>query len=145
MKTLFRTHGSNIHPLHAILLAFPIALFSATLVTDITYLRTQEIQWTNFSAWLNGGGLVFGGLVLAWALASLLLRLRGGDRLWRLVYTALLALMFVVGLINAFQHSRDGWSSVGSLGLVLSIVTVILALFAGLVAHSSLFRREVAQ
>ena len=145
MTIAARTRGSTINPLHAILLGFPIALFSATLVTDITYLRTEEIQWTNFSAWLNAGGLVFGGLVLAWALVSLLFGLRGGDRLRRLVYAALLALMCVVGLINAFQHSRDGWSSVGTFGLVLSIVTVVLALVAGLVAHSSLFSREVAR
>ena len=145
MTIAARTRGSTINPLHAILLGFPIALFSATLVTDITSLRTDEIQWTNFSAWLNAGGLVFGGLVLAWALVSLLFGLRGGDRLRRLVYAALLALMCVVGLINAFQHSRDGWSSVGTFGLVLSIVTVVLALVAGLVAHSSLFSREVAR
>ncbi len=139
------TSRSGINALHAILLSFPIALFSANLATDITYLRTEEIQWTNFSAWLNAGGLVFGGLVLAWALVSLLFGLRGGDWLRRLVYAALLALMCVVGLINAFQHSRDGWSSVGTFGLVLSIMTVVLALVAGLVAHSSLFSREVAR
>lgn len=136
---------SGPNALHAILLGFPIALFSANLVTDITYLRTAEIQWTNFSAWLNAGGLVFGGLVLAWALASLILGLASGDRLRRLVYAAVLALMCVVGLINAFQHSRDGWSSVGTFGLILSIVTVILALAAGVIAHSNLFSREVAR
>src|SRR5690606_16367776 len=32
-----------LHPLHAILLAFPIALFSAALATDITYLNSAEI------------------------------------------------------------------------------------------------------
>ncbi|MGV9010518.1 DUF2231 domain-containing protein [Brevundimonas sp.] len=136
---------SGPNALHAILLGFPIALFSANLVTDITYLRTAEIQWTNFSAWLNAGGLVFGGLVLVWALASLLLGLAGGDRLRRLIYAVVLALMCVVGLINAFQHSRDGWSSVGTFGLILSIVTVVLALAAGVIAHSNLFSREVAR
>jgi uncharacterized membrane protein len=109
---------SGPHPVHAILLGFPIALFSANLVTDIAYLRTAEIQWTNFSAWLNAGGLVFGGLVLLWALVSLFI---------------------------GFQHSRDGWSSVGTFGLLLSIVTVVLALAAGVIAHTRLFSREVAR
>ncbi|MGK2909949.1 MAG: DUF2231 domain-containing protein [Sphingobium sp.] len=145
MQTQTKIVRSGPNALHAILLGFPIALFSANLATDITYLRTEEIQWTNFSAWLNAGGLVFGGLVLAWALVSLLLGIRGGDRLRRSVYASLLALMCIVGLANAFQHSRDGWSSVGTFGLTLSIVTVLLALAAGLVAHSSLFSREVAR
>lgn len=133
------------HPLHAILLGFPVALFSANLVTDIAYLRTAEIQWTNFSAWLNAGGLVFSGLVLLWALISLVAGLSGRDRLHRMVYAGVLALMFVVGLINAFQHSRDGWSSVGVFGLLLSIVTVIFALFASVLCHTRLFRRETAR
>lgn len=142
---------SGPHALHAILLGFPIALFSSALVSDITYLRTEEIQWTNFSAWLIAGGVAFAGLVVVWAIASLVLGLRAADRGRRMLYCVVVVLMFICGLINAFQHSRDGWSSVGSLGLVLSIVTTLLALIAGLIAHStlldrvSLFNRGVAR
>ncbi len=132
---------SGPNALHAILLGFPIALFSSALVTDITYLRTEELQWTNFSAWLIAGGLVFGGLVLVWALVSLVLGLRAADKGRRLLYAIVLAAMCVAGLINAFQHSRDGWSSVGTFGLLLSIVTVTLSLIAGLIAHSRLLDR----
>lgn len=139
------TTGSGPNPLHGLLLSFPVALFPAALVTDIAYLRTEQIQWTNFSAWLIAGAMVFTGLVLAWAVVSLVIGLRGGDRLRRMVYAGVLAGLFVVGLINAFQHSRDGWSSVGTFGLLLSIISAILALAAGVIAHSSLFSREVAR
>lgn len=151
MQTDPATVRSGPNAIHAILLGFPIALFSSALVTDITYLRTEEIQWTNFSSWLIAGGLVFGGLVLAWALVSLVLGLRASDKGRRILYAVVLAAMFVFGLINAFQHSRDGWSSVGTFGLLLSIVTVVLALIAGVIAHSrlldrvSLFNRGVAR
>ena len=139
------TTGSGPDPLHGLLLSFPVALFPAALVTDIAYLRTEQIQWTNFSAWLIVGAMVFTGLVLAWAVVSLVIGLRGDDRLRRMVYAGVLAGLFVVGLINAFQHSRDGWSSVGTFGLLLSIISAILALAAGVIAHSSLFSREVAR
>ncbi|EHN71864.1 hypothetical protein SMCF_8723, partial [Streptomyces coelicoflavus ZG0656] len=43
------------NPLHAILLCFPIALFTSALISDIAYLRTAEMQWSNFSAWLIVG------------------------------------------------------------------------------------------
>jgi len=131
------------HPLHAILLGFPIALFTSGLVSDIAYLRTAEIQWTNFSAWLIAGGLVFGGLVLAWALISLVLGWRGTERRPRIVYAAVLAVMWVLGLINALKHSQDGWSSVGAFGLILSLLCTLLALAAGVIAFSSR-EREVA-
>jgi uncharacterized membrane protein len=143
LDTLGRSNGPN--PLHAIFLAFPVALFTTALVTDIAYLRTEELQWTNFSAWLIAGGLIFTGLVLAWAIVSLALSLRGGPSLRDAVYAGLLFALFVLGLVNAFQHSRDGWSSVGTTGFVLSILCALLALAAALVAHTRLFSREVGQ
>lgn len=123
-----------LHPLHAILLAFPIALFSAALLSDITYLKTAEIQWTNFSAWLITGGLVFGAPALPWALI-LLVRRRGTENRDVLGYFLLVTVMWVAALVNAFQHSRDAWSSVGTTGLILSIVSTLAALAAGWVGH----------
>lgn len=120
-------------PLHAIVLAFPVALFPSALIADITYLRTEVVQWTNFAQWLIFGSLVFTGLLLAWALISFLMhRLRR----FSAVYLALVAAMFVAGLLNALQHAKDGWASVGTLGLVLSFVCTLLGLAAAFVAHS---------
>ncbi|WP_370372412.1 DUF2231 domain-containing protein, partial [Henriciella pelagia] len=68
-ETLARTRSFT-NPIHAILLAFPVALYPAALLSDITYLNTAVIQWTNFSSWLIAGADVFAGLVLAWALVS---------------------------------------------------------------------------
>lgn len=132
-----------LHPLHAILLAFPIALFSAGLASDITYLNTAVIQWSNFSSWLIAGAELFGGLVLIWAIVDFV-RLRATPYRGRLlVYLILVAVMWIAGLINAFNHSRDAWSSVGTLGLVLSIVTTILALIVGWIGYSATVIREV--
>src|SRR3546814_8483037 len=44
--------------------------------------------------------------------------------------------MWIAGLVNAFKHSQDAWSSVGSLGLTLSVVSTLAALVAGWVAYS---------
>lgn len=139
------TSGGDPHPVHAILLGFPIALFSSALVTDIVYLRTAELQWTNFSAWLISGALWFGGLVLAWALISLVLNLRGSGKRRNLIYVGVLAVMWILGLVNALKHSQDGWSSVGGFGLTLSILCTLLALAAGVIAHSKYWMREVAR
>lgn len=137
--------GGRPHVVHALLLSFPVALFPAALVTDIAYLRTAQIQWTNFSSWLIAGALVFGGLVLAWAAVSLLLGWRGSRRLPRVAYAAVLAAMWVLGLINAFKHSQDAWSSVGAFGLTLSILCTLLALAAGVLAHTGSAEREVVR
>lgn len=124
-----------LHPLHAILLAFPIALFSGALASDITYLNSPQIQWTNFSSWMIAGGCLMGGLALLWAIvlaATTSHAVRGRA----VLYLLLVAAMFVCGLVNAFQHSRDGWSSVETTGLVLSILSTLLALAAGWVGYA---------
>lgn len=120
--------------LHGLILGFPVTLFSLGLITDVTYLKTAELQWSNFSAWSIVGGLIFGGLAFLWSLFDLI-RARS---LWLYVYSISLFLMCVLGLINAFKHSQDGWSSVGALGVSLSVLCCGLALVAGLVRYSGI-------
>ena len=124
-------------PLHAILLAFPVALYPSALLSDITYLNTAEIQWSNFSSWLIAGADFFAGLVLAWSIIGLFAgrakHARGGGTL----YLGVVAVMFAAGVLNAFQHARDGWHSVGTLGLVLSIACTVLAFVAAYLLFSS--------
>ncbi|MCR5875320.1 hypothetical protein LRS10_14690 [Phenylobacterium sp. J426] len=129
---------------YGVLLAFPVALFSFAVATDIAYLRTAEMQWSNFSAWSITVGLVFGGVALVCALLALLAGLRSGRRAPRLLHAAALALMCLLGLINAFKHSQDAWSSVGAFGLILSILTAVAALVAALVAYSGAMNEEAA-
>lgn len=124
-------HSSALHPLNALLLAFPVALFPGALLCDVTYLNSAEMQWSNFAAWLITGALVVAAPVLLWAIVATL-RGRGSA-----VYAVTLAVMWVAGLVNAFQHSHDGWSSVGTTGLVLSIVSSVLALAAGWMGYSA--------
>ena len=141
----YRNWCGMLHPLHAILLAFPIALFSFAVVTDIAYLNTAQIQWSNFSAWSITLALFFNGLVVAWAIIEAIM-LRSSPGLTRsLIYLAVLVVMFIVGLVNIFHHSQDGWASVGAAGLIMSIVCALLALIAAWMLHSRSIVREVVQ
>lgn len=133
------------HILHALLLSFPIALFCGSLATDIAYLNTAEIQWTKFSSWLIVGALVFGGAVLALALLGCILDIGRATFRVSLFYLLIVAAMWGVGLVNAFQHSRDAWSSVGTAGLTMSIVSSLLALLAGWVLFSRPVQGEISR
>jgi uncharacterized membrane protein len=48
------------HPLHPMLVPFPIAFFTGALFTDVAYWKTAEMMWADFSAWLLFAGLVMG-------------------------------------------------------------------------------------
>ena len=130
---------------HGILLSFPVALFSTALASDVAYLNTSEIQWTNFASWAIAGALVFGGLATAWALVDWLVGLRRPGSGGRLAYFATLALMWVLGLVNAFHHARDAWSSVGTAGAGLSVATTLLALVAGWMFFSQSLRWDAVR
>lgn len=125
---------SFVNPLHAILLAFPVALYPSALLADVTYLNTQVIQWTNFSQWLIAGAVLFTGLVLAWGLLGFFAGRAKFARGRNLLYVAVVGAMFIAGMVNMFQHSRDGWHSVGTLGIVLSSACTILAFAAAVIA-----------
>ena len=45
------------HPIHPMLVAFPIAFFVATLACDITFWRTGDAYWATTAQWVLGAGL----------------------------------------------------------------------------------------
>lgn len=80
VATSARWLSRPLHPLHAILLAFPFPLFLGTLLSDIAYWRTFQIQWSNFSQWLNAAGLLVGAFAVLWALINVFRLHRAGNK-----------------------------------------------------------------
>jgi uncharacterized membrane protein len=130
-----------LHPLHAILLAFPLPLFAGALMSDFAYRATFYIQWANFSSWLIAGGLVGSGFAMLWALVNVFRR--GPARKGRLiVYFLVLLVMWVLGFINALVHAKDAWATMPE-GLYLSAITTLLALVAAWIGYSGFQTGEV--
>jgi len=128
-------------PLHALLLAGSIPLFSGALISDIAYYQTYQIQWANFAAWLIAGALLLSGLALLFALGNLFgARFRGRRPA---AYFLLLLLAWALGLVNAFEHAKDAWAAM-PLGLILSALVAVLSLVAAWIGLSNL-RSEVAR
>jgi predicted membrane protein DUF2231 len=61
-------HGRTIHER---LTPFPVAYFTAALVTDFVYWRTPDTMWERFSVWLIAGGLVMAAFVALAAVVDL--------------------------------------------------------------------------
>lgn len=130
-----------LHPLHAILLAFPFPLFLAALLSDFAYTSSFQVQWLNFASWLIAGGLLVGAFALLWALVEVL-RSTTARKGRRIVYLVTLLAMWVLGLINAFVHGKDAWATMPA-GVWLSVIVTLLALVAAWVGYSG-FRAEEA-
>jgi len=115
-------------PIHTMLVPFPIACFVAALLTDLTYWGTAEMMWADFSAWLVSAGLILGVLAAIAGVVDFIVRpaIRAQGSVWPHALGTLVVL--VLAVLNSMVHSRDAWTSVVPLGLILSAATVAVIL-----------------
>jgi uncharacterized membrane protein len=121
---------SRKRPVHKLLVSFSAAYFTGALITDLVYWKMPDVIWERFSIWLIVAGLILAGF----AAIAFVIDLASGRQIERPVLprVAGYALALVLSLVNAFVHSRDGYTAVVPLGLALSaLVVVVLLLTAG--------------
>ena len=131
------------HPIHPMLVPFPIAFFVGALVTDLLYWRAPDAMWETFSIWLITAGLVMAGLAAIAGLIDFVSNkaIRTLAPAWPHVLGNVLAL--VLAFINAFVHSRDGYTAVVPSGLILSGLVVVILLFTGWMGGEMVYRHRV--
>jgi len=121
------------------LVPFPIACFAGALVTDIVYWRSADVMWETFSDWLITAGMIMAGL----AIIAFLIDLVGGKQIRTLAWPHAVGYVLAVllSLLNAFVHSRDGYTAIVPTGLTLSALVVVILLVTGW-AGSALVDRD---
>jgi uncharacterized membrane protein len=128
---LLRPHlGLASQPVYSTLVQFPAVCFVGTLLTDLAYWQTTNYIWETFSIWLLTIGCIVAGFA---AVAGLITwfkirHVRALPLAGLHVITSIVALL--LSIVNAFVHSRDGYTAVVPQGLTLSIIVVILMLLA---------------
>jgi uncharacterized membrane protein len=126
-------------PIHKTVASFSAAYFVGALVTDLVYWQMPDVMWERFSIWLITAGLVAAGLAVVAYVADL----AGGRRIDRPLWPRAVgyALAVLLALINAFVHSRDGYTAVVPTGLMLSgLVVAVLLLTASAAALANRHR-----
>ena len=118
-------------PIHSMPVWFSAAYFTGALVTDLVYWQMPDVLWERFSIWLIMAGLVMTGL----AAVAYLIDLAGGRQIDRPALPRVVgyALAGLLSLLNAFVHSRDGYTAVVPVGLTLSALVIIVLLLTACV------------
>ena len=132
-------------PIHPMLIPFPIACFVGTLLTDLAYWGTAEMMWADFSAWLVSAGLILGILAAIAGIFDFVSRraARAPGLAWPHALGTIVVLALAV--LNTMVHSRDAWTSVVPLGLILSAATVLIMLVTGWLGWTPAQRTTVAE
>ena len=125
-------------PIHKMLVSFSAAYFAGALVTDLVYWQIPDVLWERFSIWLILAGLIMAGL----AVIAYVIDIAGGRQIdtpaWPRVVGYALAVL--LSLMNAFVHSRDGYTAVVPTGLMLSGLVVVILLVTGWVSSALVYR-----
>jgi uncharacterized membrane protein len=123
----FPEAGPN--PVHPIFLPVAAAFLLGAFVTDVLYVETYLVMWETFSIWLLTAGMIVASLVGIGLLVDLVFRRRSFRPAWfRLLLGVIGA---VLSLINAFVHSRDGYTAVVPSGLTLSAIVAVIVVILG--------------
>jgi uncharacterized membrane protein len=130
------------HPIHPMLIPFPIVCFILTFVADILYTRTHDVTWATASVWLLVVGLVFAALAAVAGLTDFLGddRVRGSSDAVKHMLANVTAV--VLELVNVILRWRDT-GFIDSTGVYISGIVVLILLYSGWKGGDLVFRHGI--
>jgi uncharacterized membrane protein len=130
------------HPIHPMLVPFPITFFICTLGADVVGHFDADGPWATVARWLLGAGLITAALAALAGLADF-----AGDRRVRALHDAQLHMAgnILAVLIEAanFILRLDGAERASNTEIALSAIAVALLAFTGWKGGELVFRHRV--
>lgn len=119
------------HPVHAMMVAFPITLAFAAFAADAFYWWTGDLFWPRVAYWAAGVGFVIG--VLAGILGTIELLVVPGIRIRSASWTHFILAMMLLSLmgLNWMVRAGDAAAVVLPWGIMLSAVTAAMTGITG--------------
>ena len=133
------------HPIHPMLVVFPLGLFAASVIFDVLYISTRNFDLPTVSYYLIGAGLI-GGLLAAIFGAIDWLGLPSNSRAWNLGIWHGIGNLLVVGLfLLSWLRRKDNLNFIPeNSALTLSLVGIGIALVTMWLGGELVYRLGVA-
>lgn len=125
------------HPIHPMLVPFPIVCFILALVCDVLYTQGHT-ELAAASKWLLGIGLVMAALAAVAGLTDFFgeKRIQGSDAIKHMLANVTAV---VLEIINFFLRLNNN-AAIGKIGVYLSIVVFLILLYSGWKGGDLVFR-----
>jgi uncharacterized membrane protein len=131
------------HPIHPMLIPFPIAFFVGTFVADIAYWITGAVGWAEATVWLLGAGLIMAALAALAGLTDVLgdMQIRNLSDAW--LHAGGNVVVVLIELYNWYSRYEYGGAAILPTGIVLSLIVVLILLFTGWKGWEMVYRHRV--
>lgn len=131
------------HPIHPMLVPFPIGFLVGAFFTDLAYVLWTWAPFAYFSSWLIAAGIVSALLAAIFGFIDFFgeRRIRQMRQSWYHMVGNLLAV--VLSIVNLFIHNRDGAMAVIPTGITLSGIVAVLLVFNGWMGGDMVYRGGV--
>lgn len=130
------------HPIHPMLIPFPIVCFIGTLVTDIVFLRNGDPTWAIASRYLLGIGIVMAALAAIAGLTDFM----GDDRIRHstdaLKHMLANVTAVTLEIVNFFVRLHSD-TAIGRIGIYLSVIVALILLYSGWKGGDLVFRHGI--
>lgn len=132
------------HPLHPMIVPFPIAFLVGTLVADIVFAATSDAFWARGAFWLLVAAIVMAALAAVVGLTDFLSErlIRRERAAWYHMIGNVIAVL--LSLYNLAIRIRDGAAAGSAGGLWISLVVTLLLLFNGWKGWELVYLHHVA-
>jgi len=132
------------HPIHPMLIPFPIAGFVGTFLADIALKSSGDEFWYRMGLWLLGVALIFAALAAVAGLSDVMgdIQIRNLNDAW--LHAGGNVTAVVLELINFFLRYSGGTASASGTGFWLSLVVVLILLFTGWKGWEMVYNHHVA-
>jgi uncharacterized membrane protein len=129
------------HPIHPMLIPFPIVCFIGVLVTDIVFLSNHDHGWATASRYLLAIGIVMGLLAALAGLTDFFgdKRVQVSDAIKHMLANVTAV---VLEIINFFVRLRSD-APIGGIGIVLSAIVVLILIYSGWKGGDLVFRHGI--
>jgi uncharacterized membrane protein len=131
------------HPIHPMLIPFPIAFFIAAFVCDLVFWGSGDPGWVTATLWLLGAGVIMAALAAAAGLTDVLgdARIRNLTDAW--LHAGRNVLVVLIELYNWYTRYEYGPAAVLPNGLILSLIVVLILLFTAWKGGEMVFRHRI--
>jgi uncharacterized membrane protein len=132
------------HPLHPMLIPFPVAFLVATFVCDLIFWRTGNSAWSTGAMYLLGAALVMAALAAVAGLTDFFgdSRIRNLSAAWHHMLGNVVAVL--LSLWNWYRRYELGEAAVLPIGLLISFVVVLILLYTGWRGWEMVYKHRVA-